>query len=519
MFCYRRFGHNEGDEPAFTQPLMYKAIGKHPTVRQVYAERLVREGTCTEGEADALLQEWNERLDQDFQAARTYKPNKADWLEGAWSGLNVARGYDPRRGKTAVSLKTLKEVGLALTKAPADFNLNRKITRQLEAKRKMIESGKAIDWATAEALAFGTLLIEGHPVRLSGQDSNRGTFSQRHAALIDQKTEETYKPLAHIRDDQARLEIVDSPLSELAVLGFEYGFSLAEPRALVVWEAQFGDFSNGAQIIIDQFIASGESKWLRLSGVVMLLPHGYEGQGPEHSSARIERFLQLCAEDNLQVVNCTTPANYFHVLRRQLHREFRKPLIVFTPKSLLRHKRCVSDLESFGPDSCFHRVLYCDNVPSEPKDAKQVVLCSGKVYYDLLEERERRGVTDVHFLRLEQLYPFPVDALTQELRAYKHCDLVWCQEEPRNMGPWSFVSTFIEEVAEEIGFEKPRPRYAGRHSAASPATGSHKRHVEEQANLLDDALTLGKKRMGRIESRRAQTEARQRVTNKGQAAE
>ncbi|MGF1594224.1 MAG: 2-oxoglutarate dehydrogenase E1 component [Kiloniellaceae bacterium] len=519
MFCYRRFGHNEGDEPAFTQPLMYKAIGSHPTVRRIYAEKLVAESTCTEGEVEGMLQEWTDRLDQDFQVAKNYKPNKADWLEGAWSGLDVARGFDPRRGKTAVPLETLKEIGIALTKVPADFNLNRKVARQLDAKRKMIESGKDIDWATAEALAFGTLLIEGHPVRLSGQDSNRGTFSQRHAALVDQQTEETYKPLAHLRDDQARLEIVDSPLSELAVLGFEYGFSLAEPRALVAWEAQFGDFSNGAQIIIDQFIASGESKWLRLCGLVMLLPHGYEGQGPEHSSARIERYLQLCAEDNLQVVNCTTPANYFHVLRRQLHREFRKPLIVFTPKSLLRHKRCVSDLESFGPGSCFHRVLYCDQVPSDPKEAKQVVLCSGKVYYDLLEEREKRGITDIHFLRLEQLYPFPVDALSQELQAYKHCDLVWCQEEPRNMGAWSFVSTFIEEVAEEVGFDRPRPRYAGRPSAASPATGSHKRHVVEQASLLDDALTLGKKRMGRIESRRAHSEARQKAAGKGQAAE
>ena len=519
MFCYRRFGHNEGDEPAFTQPLMYKAIGKHPTVRKIYADRLVKESTCTEGETEGLVQEWNDRLEQDFQAAKTYRPNKADWLEGAWSGLDVARGFDPRRGKTAVSMETLKEVGLGLCKVPADFNLNRKIARQLEAKRKMIETGKDVDWALAEALAFGTLLIEGHPVRLSGQDSNRGTFSHRHAALIDQQTEETYKPLAHLRDDQARLEIVDSPLSELAVLGFEYGYSLAEPRALVLWEAQFGDFSNGAQIIIDQFVASGESKWLRLCGLVMLLPHGYEGQGPEHSSARIERYLSLCAEDNMQVVNCTTPANYFHVLRRQLHREFRKPLIVFTPKSLLRHKRCVSDLASFGPDSCFHRVLYCDQVPSDPKDAKQVVLCSGKVYYDLLEEREKRGTTDIHFLRLEQLYPFPVDALAQELKAYTHCDLVWCQEEPRNMGPWGFVSTFIEEVAEEIGFEKPRPRYAGRPSAASPATGSHKRHVVEQAALIDDALTLGKKRIGRIESRRAQTEVPRKPAGKGQAAE
>ena len=348
-----------------------------------------RKSTFTQAEVDGLVQQWTDRLEQDFQAAKAYKPNKADWLEGAWSGLDVARGYDPRRGKTDVPAETLKEVGLALTKVPVDFKLNRKIARQLDAKRKMIETGEGIDWATAEALAFGTLLVEGHPLRLSGQDSNRGTFSQRHAAFIDQETEATYKPLSHIRDDQARLEIVDSPLSELAVLGFEYGFSLAEPRALVMWEAQFGDFVNGAQIIIDQFIASGESKWLRLSGLVMLLPHGYEGQGPEHSSARIERFLQLCGEDNLQVVNCTTPANYFHVLRRQLHREFRKPLIVFTPKSLLRHKRCVSSIEHFGPGSCFHRVLYCDDPPSEKKDAKQVVICSGKIYYDLLEEREK----------------------------------------------------------------------------------------------------------------------------------
>jgi 2-oxoglutarate dehydrogenase E1 component len=519
MFCYRRFGHNEGDEPAFTQPLMYQAIGKHPTVRQIYGKKLAEESTCTSDEVEGLFAEWNDRLEQDFQAAKTYKPNKADWLEGAWSGLDAARGFDARRGKTAVPIETLKEIGLSLAKVPSDFNLNRKIARQLDARRKMMESGKELDWATAEALAFGTLLVEGQPVRISGQDSNRGTFSHRHAALIDQKTEETYKPLAHLRDDQARLEIVDSPLSELAVLGFEYGYSLAEPRALVVWEAQFGDFSNGAQIIIDQFIASGESKWLRMSGVVMLLPHGYEGQGPEHSSARIERYLQLCAEDNLQVVNCTTPANYFHVLRRQLHREFRKPLIVFTPKSLLRHKRCVSDLESFGPGSCFHRVLYCDQLPSEPKDAKQLVLCSGKVYYDLLEEREKRGIKDIHFLRMEQLYPFPVDALSQELEPYRHCDLVWCQEEPRNMGPWSFVSTFIEEVAESVGFNKPRPRYAGRPSAASPATGSHKRHVAEQASLVDDALTLGKKHIGRIQSRKAQTEGIVPNGSKGQAAE
>ena len=454
MFCYRRFGHNEGDEPAFTQPLMYRAIGQHPTIRQIYAERLAMGGVVTQAEADALFEQWHQRLDEDFQASKAYKPNKADWLEGAWAGLDRVRGYDARRGKTAVPMDTLKEVGASLTRVPDDLKLHRKILRQLETKKKMFESGGKLDWATAEALAFGTLAREGVPVRLSGQDCNRGTFSQRHAEWVDQETERRYHPLQHLSADQGPVEIIDSPLSELAVLGFEYGYSLAEPRALVLWEAQFGDFSNGAQIIIDQFIASGESKWLRMSGVVMLLPHGYEGQGPEHSSARPERFLQLCAEDNMQVVNCTTPANYFHVLRRQQHREFRKPLIVLTPKSLLRHKRCVSALEDFGPGTSFHRVMHCEQPPSAPAKAKQLVLCSGKIYYDLLEAREAAGIDNVHFLRMEQLYPFPADALMTELEPYKHCDLVWCQEEPRNMGAWSFVNSFIER--------KSPPRRASR---------------------------------------------------------
>ncbi len=517
MFCYRRFGHNEGDEPAFTQPLMYKAIAKHPSTRKIYADRLVAEGTLGEAEAGELIAQREQQLERDFEASRGYKPNKADWLEGAWSGLDRVRGYDARRGKTGAPLKTLEEVGAALATVPDTFNLNRKIVRQLEAKRQMIETGQGIDWATAEALAFGTLLVEDHPVRLSGQDSNRGTFSQRHAALIDQETEERYVPLNHVREKQAQIEIIDSPLSELAVLGFEYGFSLAEPRALVLWEAQFGDFSNGAQIIIDQFISSGESKWLRMCGLVMLLPHGYEGQGPEHSSARPERFLQLCAEDNLQVVNCTTPANYFHALRRQMRRGFRKPLVVMTPKSLLRHKRCVSPLEHFGSGSTFHRVMYCDQLPSDPKQAKQVVLCTGKVYYDLLEEREKRGIADVHFLRLEQLYPFPADALAAELEPYRHCELVWCQEEPRNMGAWAFANAFIEEVAEEVGCKNPRPRYAGRSSAASPATGSNQRHRAEQAELIDDALTLGKVALKRIAARKAEHKVRTAGQGKGRS--
>jgi len=504
MFCYRRHGHNEGDEPAFTQPIMYQRIKDHPTTREIYAERLVAGGVLSKAEVDGMVADWQNRLEAEFAAANAYKPNKADWLEGAWSGFDKARGYDARRGQTAVPIETLQEAGATLTRVPDGFNANRKIVRLLEAKRKMFETGTDFDWATAEALAFGTLLIEGHPVRLSGQDSMRGTFSQRHAAFVDQETEERYLPLNHIRDGQKLIEVVDSPLSEVAVLGFEYGYSLAEPQALVLWEAQFGDFANGAQVIIDQFIASGESKWLRMSGLVMLLPHGFEGQGPEHSSARLERFLQLCGEDNIQVVNCTTPANYFHVLRRQMHRKFRKPLIIMTPKSLLRHKRAVSKLADFGPGSGFHRVMHCDALPGAPKDAKQVVLCSGKVYYDLIEEREKRGVTDVHILRVEQLYPFPADALIGELEPYRHCHIVWCQEEPRNMGAWSFVADLMEDISAHIGAKHPRPRYAGRPSAASPATGSAKRHQAEQARLIDDALSIGKLHISRIATRKAE---------------
>ena len=502
MFCYRRFGHNEGDEPAFTQPLMYKKIKQHTGVRDLYAARLIEEGVVSQGEVEAQTQHCWEKLERDFEAAQAYKANKADWLEGRWSGLSALKGYGARRGKTAVDLEVLREVGLALTALPEGLDVNPKLRRIIEQRRKTIETGAGIDWATAEQLAFGTLLIEGHPLRMSGQDTNRGTFSQRHIAIVDQATEERYKPLRHLREKQARPEIVDSPLSEAGVLGFEYGYSLAEPNALVIWEAQFGDFVNGAQVIIDQFIASGESKWLRMSGLVMLLPHGYEGQGPEHSSARIERFLQLCAEDNMQVVNCTTPAQYFHALRRQLHREFRKPLIVFTPKSLLRHKRAVSRLADFAGETTFHRVLYCDERPSAPKDARQVVLCSGKVYYDLQQAREESAAKQVHILRLEQLYPFPADALIEELQPYRHCDLVWCQEEPRNMGAWSMVREMIEEVAQVAGCEKPRLRYAGRHAAASPATGNHARHVAEQKALVEDALALGRPIVGRIAQRR-----------------
>jgi 2-oxoglutarate dehydrogenase E1 component len=489
MMCYRRHGHNEGDEPGFTQPIMYREIAKHPTTRTIYAEQLVREGVITSEESERMVADFQAHLESQFEAAKGYKPNKADWLEGKWSGLEVASGED-RRGETGASLQALREVGGALTRVPEDFHLHRTLRRILDNKRKMIESGQGIDWATAEALAFGTLLIEGTPVRLSGQDSGRGTFSHRHAVLIDQENESRYAPLSNLRDDQAPFEVIDSPLSEAGVLGFDYGFSLAEPNALVCWEAQFGDFVNGAQVIIDQFISSAESKWLRMSGLVMLLPHGYEGQGPEHSSSRLERFLQLSAEDNWQVCNLTTPANYFHALRRQIRRPFRKPLIIATPKSLLRHKLAVSTLDDMAQDQTFHRMLPETGKLVADAKVKRVVLCSGKVYYDLLEEREKRGAKDVALLRIEQLYPFPKRTLEKELQRYANAEVVWCQEEPRNMGAWTFVEHRIEDTLIAAKVAAKRPRYVGRPEAASPATGLYKRHNLEQAKLVEEALTV-----------------------------
>ena len=497
IFCYRRHGHNEGDEPAFTQPLMYKKIKSHPTTLEIYSKKLIDEGLITSGEYDEMHGAFTARLEGELESAGSYRANKADWLDGYWSGLAEAEG-DDRRGQTAVEMAVLKEVGYGISKAPNDFNLHRTIARQLDQKRKAVDEGGPLDWATAEALAFGTLLVEGYPVRLSGQDSGRGTFSQRHSVLVDQVTEDRYVPLNNIRDGQAEYEVVDSMLSEAAVLGFEYGYSLAEPRCLVLWEAQFGDFANGAQVIIDQFIASAERKWLRMSGLVMLLPHGYEGQGPEHSSARLERYLQLCAEDNLQVANCTTPANYFHILRRQIHRNFRKPLIIMTPKSLLRHKRAISRLDELGPGSSFHRVLWDDAhrdpespIKLKPDDQiKRVVLCSGKVYYDLYEERERRGVDNIVILRVEQLYPVPAKSLMTELQRYPKADFVWCQEEPKNMGSWGFIEGNLEWVLNRIGAENPRPRYVGRAATASTATGLMSRHLAELQAFLDEALTL-----------------------------
>ena len=497
MFCYRRFGHNEGDEPSFTQPKMYKKIRTQKTTQAIYADRLVAEGVLSAEQTEAEQAKFREFLESEFAAAEAFKPNKADWLDGQWSGF-VPPVDDDRRGDTAIGVDELKQIGAALTHYPKTFNIHKTLARILDQKKKMFDTGEGIDWATAEALAFGSLLREGFGVRLSGQDSRRGTFSQRHAVFIDQETEKTYTPLRHLNGGEATFEVHDSNLSEFAVMGFEYGYSLANPKFLVLWEGQFGDFANGAQTIIDQFISSGERKWLRMCGLVLLLPHGYEGQGPEHSSARLERFLQLCAQDNMQVANCTTPANYFHILRRQMRRNFRKPLVLMTPKSLLRHKKCVSTLEEMGPGSSFHRVLWDDaeyrpgstvKLVSDSK-IKRVVMCAGKVYYDLLEEREKRGVDNVYLLRVEQFYPFPAMSIINELQRFRNAEMVWCQEEPKNMGSWFFMDPNLEWALGQIDAKHKRPRYVGRAAAASPATGLMSRHKQELAEFLDEALTV-----------------------------
>ncbi len=497
MFCYRRHGHNEGDEPSFTQPLMYKAIATHPTTLEIYGNKLVGEGVVTAGEVDKMKADWRDRLDAELEAAGGYRANKADWLDGRWAGFKSAGDADdPRRGKTGVELATLKSIGEKITALPQGFHLHRTLGRFLENRKKAIDTGTGIDWSTGEALAFCSLLLEGHRVRLSGQDSERGTFSQRHSVLTDQETENRYTPFNNIGEGQARYEVINSMLSEEAVLGFEYGYSLAEPNALTLWEAQFGDFANGAQVLFDQFISSGERKWLRMSGLVCLLPHGYEGQGPEHSSARLERFLQMCAEDNMQVANCTTPANYFHILRRQLKRDFRKPLILMAPKSILRHKRAVSRLDELGPETSFHRLLW-DDAQTQPGEKiklvdddkiRRVVISSGKVYYDLYDEREKRGIDDIYLLRIEQLYPFPTKALMTELSRFKQAEIVWCQEEPRNMGGWVFVDIFLEWVLNQIGAKHRRARYAGRSAAASTAVGQMSLHLAQLKQFLEDAL-------------------------------
>ncbi len=488
MWCYRRFGHNEGDEPSFTQPQMYSAIRNHPPISEIYGQRLIDEGVVDKQWIDDHRQNFIAHLNEEFEAAKSYLPNKADWFEGRWTGLG--KPEEPvlarRNINTAVSKSMLCSIGETLATVPPDFHIHKTLGRILQAKASMFETGVGFDWATAEALAFGTLLCEGHHVRLSGQDSGRGTFSQRHAVWIDQKSGEKYIPLNSL--DGGRFEVRDSPLSEFGVLGFEYGYSLADPKTLVCWEAQFGDFANGAQTIIDQFVASGEAKWLRASGLVLLLPHGFEGQGPEHSSARLERYLQLCAEDNMQVANCTTPANYFHILRRQLLRPFRKPLVLMTPKSLLRHKLAVSGLEDFIDDSHFKRIM-SDMSPPAEGTTKRLVLCSGKIGYELMEARDEAGDEETEIVRIEQLYPFPSEPLVARLKAMPQLEeVVWAQEEPQNNGAWFFVDPLIECCLEEAGLKGMRARYAGRAPGASPATGLAKRHAAQQAALIADAL-------------------------------
>ena len=493
MFCYRRHGHNEGDEPMFTQPIMYKTIAGHPPTREIFREALIGDGVMTAEEADKIESDFKAHLDAEFEAAPSYKTNKADWLEGVWDGLVHLHQDEEemKEGPTGVDLDRLREIGLSLARVPEDINVNSKLLRQLEAKATMMETGEGLDWAMGEALAYGSLLMDGFRVRLSGQDSVRGTFSHRHAAIVDQVNEKRYYPLSELSPDQAAFEVMDSPLSEFAVAGFEYGYALADPNTLTIWEAQFGDFANTAQVIFDQFLSSGESKWLRLCGLVMLLPHGMEGQGPEHSSARLERFLQLCAEDNMQVMNITTPANFFHALRRQMHRNFRKPLVVMSPKSLLRHRLNVSKLEELGPDSQFWRTLgeVDELVPDEK--VKRVILCSGKVYYDLLEARREQEIGDIAILRIEQLYPWPRDALIRRVGRYPNADVVWCQEEPANMGAWSFLNFRMEYVMKSVGGKMAgkRPIFVGRPASASPAAGSLKVHNAEQALLVEQALT------------------------------
>jgi 2-oxoglutarate dehydrogenase E1 component len=496
IFCYRRFGHNEGDEPMFTNPMMYKKIKGHKTTLTLYTDRLVKDGLIPEGEIEDMKAAFQARMNEEFEAGKEFKPNKADWLDGKWSHLDK-QDKDYQRGKTAIKKETFDEVGRGLTTLPENYPVHKTIGRFLETRKKMFDSGEGIDWATGEALAFGSLLTEGYPVRLAGQDSTRGTFSQRHSGIVNQDSEGRYYPLNNIRSGQAQYEVIDSALSEYAVLGFEYGYSLAEPNALTLWEAQFGDFANGAQIMFDQFISSGESKWLRMSGLTVLLPHGFEGQGPEHSSARLERFLQMCGGDNWIVANCTTPANYFHILRRQLHRSFRKPLILMTPKSLLRHKMAISKAEEFQEGSSFHRVLWDDaqHGNSDTKlvaddKIKRVVMCSGKVYYDLLEERDARGIDDVYLMRIEQYYPFPAISLVKELERFKGAEMVWCQEEPKNQGAWSFIEPNIEWVLSRINAKHTRPVYAGRQASASPATGLASQHKLQQQALVDAALTI-----------------------------
>jgi len=492
MFCYRRSGHNEADEPSFTQPLMYQAIKNHQTTVKIYEKRLLEEKILTNEESKKIKTNFKNFLDKESESAKSYKPNKADWLEGDWTGLSTA-SFDARKGLTSVKENDLLKIGKAIHQIPINFNAHKKIKKIYKDRLTSIHEGKNIDWSTAESLAFATLLNEGYGVRLSGQDTGRGTFSQRHSVLYDQINEKRFVPLRHFTKKQGYFEIIDSFLSEYGVLGFEYGYSQSDPKTLVIWEAQFGDFANGAQTIIDQFITTGERKWLRMSGLTLLLPHGHEGQGPEHTSSRLERFLQMCAEDNIQVANCTSPANYFHILRRQLHRNFRKPLVILTPKSTLRHKKNVSSIDYFINGSTFHRVLRNTITKEKEKKINRIIICSGKLYFELQDHIEELQKENVFILRLEQIYPFPYDVFSKELKRFTDCEIIWCQEEPKNMGAYGFVKRRIESVMKNTNVKQEKLLYVGRRAAASPATGVFDRHVANQKNILRLAVEADKK--------------------------
>lgn len=490
VMCYRLHGHNEQDEPAFTQPIMYKTIKQHPTPGSIYAGQLTQAGVVTEETVASWKADIKAMLEKEFEGSETFRPKEEEWLKGRWKGLKYVT-QEPAQPKTGVSEKNLKTLSKALLTPEDGANVNSKILRQLKAKLELVNSGEGLDWAMGEALALGTLLQEDFRVRISGEDAARGTFSHRHAEWVDQETEQRYCPLRHATGS-SHFEVINSCLSEYGVMGFEYGYSISMPNSLVIWEAQFGDFANGAQIVIDQCIAAGETKWQRMSGLVLLLPHGYEGQGPEHSSARLERYLQLCADSsyNMQVANCTTPASFFHILRRQMHRPFRKPLVIMSPKSLLRHKRAVSDLKDMGEGTSFAPVIGEQDKNIKPQTTKRVLLCSGKVYYDLVEYREEHNIKDVAIIRLEQIAPFPMKDIQAALKPYTNATVVWCQEEPENMGAWSFVAPKLGEMLEVMKHKHPHPFYVGRVESASPTTGYASVHAQEQTALMEEALQL-----------------------------
>jgi 2-oxoglutarate dehydrogenase E1 component len=478
MYCWRKHGHNEADEPAFTQPVLYKAIKEMKPVGDTLAKQLIDNGEFTEDEIEAIKKSYHDRLEAAFEKVKSEEGKPVEYPDE--STATKQPPYNFKGFETRVSKDRLHHIVEEHTRFPEGFNVNSKIKRQMEAKLKAFEEDTGIDWGMGEALAFGSLLMDGTPVRISGQDSKRGTFSHRHAVVYDGETRERYTNLLNLSEDQAQFCVHNSLLSEAAVLGFDYGYSLDYPQMLCIWEAQFGDFVNGAQVIIDQFLTCSESKWGRLSGLVMLLPHGYEGQGPEHSSARLERFLQACAENNIQVCNLTTPAQLFHVLRRQMKREFKKPLIIMAPKSLLRHKECVSKVADFT-DSEFWSIL--DDSSVTKKKAKRIILCSGKVYYDLLAYRRDNKIKDAALVRVEQFYPLNTDLLQAIVSKYPDdAELVWCQEEPENMGGYTFMMPRLLNLLEKM------PRYAGRRAAASPAVGSLAIHKREQQRLVEKAF-------------------------------